>query len=213
MYISYNAELGGNTPVFLIPREFLIKLTHCLRFGLWKILVRFFWFFFFGCCFACSSFLVFITYSLNARAAIETNDLYGKCLSYMLGGIKNMYFYKLLVFLHIFIFAFIFLVLFLFSIICSTLRNYKHALFFASFGLLWFFVCTTPPSNNSPALFPIYCCSPSPPSMLLLQLLLLLRFSGVLLLFQTERCLRRQSVGGHVRNYTEKCGNASKFHL
>lgn len=213
MYISYNAELGGNTRVFSIPREFLIKLTHCLRFGLWKILVRFFWFFFFGCCFACSSFLVFITYSLNARGAIETNDLYGKCLSYMLGGIKNMYFYKLLVFLHIFIFAFIFLFYFYFLLFVarygtvntrfSLLPSDFYDFLFAPHRLL----TTVPHSFQSIVvhrLLPRCCCC---------SCCCCWDFPVCFCCLQTERCLRRQSVGGHVRNYTEKCGNASKFHL
>lgn len=50
------------------------------------------------------------------------------------GHKEYVYFYKLLVFLHILFFAFIFILCF---IICGTLRNCKHAFFFLSFGLLW----------------------------------------------------------------------------
>lgn len=133
---------------FFCSYEFLIKLTHCLQCGLWKILVLFLFCLFFVSC----------IYNLfTQRSGRNWNEWFGwKVFFIYARGIKKMYFYKLLVFLHIFIFAFIFCFIFIF-IICSTLRNCKHALFFLSFGLLWFFVCPTPPSNNSrPRLSSLY---------------------------------------------------------
>lgn len=176
---------------------------------------------------SCTLFLVFLFWLLfclffvpciynlfTQRSGRNWNEhLYGKCLSYMLGGIKNMYFYKLLVFLHIFIFAFIFLFYFYFLLFVarygtvntrfSLLPSDFYDFLFAPHRLL----TTVPHSFQSIVvhrLLPRCCCC---------SCCCCWDFPVCFCCLQTERCLRRQSVGGHVRNYTEKCGNASKFHL
>lgn len=123
----------------------------------------------------------------------------------MLGGIKNMYFYKLLVFLHIFIFAFIFLFYFYFLLFVarygtvntrfSLLPSDFYDFLFAPHRLL----TTVPHSFQSIVvhrLLPRCCCC---------SCCCCWDFPVCFCCLQTERCLRRQSVGGHVRNYTEKC--------
>lgn len=152
-----------NTRVSLGTYEFLIELTYCPRFVLWKILSVFWFFFFFTSC----------IYNLFTRCSGRNwNERFGwKVFFIYIGmptGIRNMCISINYSYFYIFYFSLSFLFSFCF-IICGTLRNCKHAFFFPSFGLLWAILFDRTHKHSLPLyphsllFFSWYCCySPSP---------------------------------------------------
>lgn len=150
-----------NTRVSLGTYEFLIELTYCPRFVLWKIL-SVFWFFFFTSC----------IYNLFTRCSGRNwNERFGwKVFFIYIGmptGIRNMCISINYSYFYIFYFSLSFL--FFVLLFAARYGTVNTRFFFLSFSLLWAILFDRTHNHSLPLyphsllFFSWYCCySPSP---------------------------------------------------